>query len=164
MKMTTALDKKFMKLAIRKARAGIKKGDAPFGACVVKNDKVVIAAHNIVVSNTDITAHAEIMAIRAACRKLKTIDLSGCVIYSTCEPCPMCFSACHWAKISKIIYGTKITDAKKKCGFSELAIPNTVMKKLGRSSMQIQGNFMRSDGMRLFDFWLKTGKGHPKAY
>ena len=96
-------DIKFMRLAIAKAREGIKKGQAPFGACIVKNGKVIACSHNIVWESLDITAHAEINAIRTTCKKLKSVDLSGCTIYSTCEPCPMCFSACHWGRISRIV-------------------------------------------------------------
>ncbi len=151
-------NKKFMRAAIGKARKGIARGQTPFGACVVKNGVLISAAHNSVWAGTDITAHAEITAIRAACRKLRTVDLSGCEIYSTCEPCPMCFSAIHWAKIRTIIYGASIADAKK-CGFSELEIPNKVMKKLGRSSVGVMGGFMRSECAALFRlFEAKGGK------
>ena len=143
-----------MLLAIKKAKAGIKSGQTPFGAALVKNGKVISQAHNTVWKNTDITGHAEINAIRQACKKLKSINLSGCVIYSTCEPCPMCFSAVHWAKISKIIFGTKIEDAKK-CGFSELFISNKKMKKIGKSPVKIQGDFLRSENLELFKMWKK---------
>ncbi len=154
-------DKKFMNVAIEKAKAGIRLGQAPFGACIVKNNKVVAAAHNYVWKNTDIIAHAEVQAIRQACRKLKSVDLSGCVIYSTCEPCPMCFSACHWARISKIVYGAHIADAKKS-GFSELAISNVRMKRLGKCSISLQGDFMKDECLELFYIW-KSISGN-KAY
>lgn len=143
-----------MLLAVKKAREGIKKGQAPFGACIVKKGRVVSLAHNIVWKSTDITAHAEVNAIRIACKKLKSIDLSGCVIYSTCEPCPMCFSACHWSGISKIIFGANIKDAKK-FGFSELEISCKKMKRAGRASMQIKGNFLRQKNIELFQEWFE---------
>jgi len=142
-------NKEFMIRAIQKAQKGIKTGQTPFGACVVKRGKIIACAHNKVWKTTDITAHAEIVAIRLACKKLKTINLSGCVIYSTCEPCPMCFSACHWAKISKIIYGAKIADAKKY-GFNELPISNTTMKSKGKSPIKITKNFMREENIKIF--------------
>ena len=104
---------KFMRVAVRMARQGVRKGQSPFGACIVRKGKVVSVAHNEVWKKGDSTAHAEVMAIRAACKKLKTIDLSGCTIYSTCEPCPMCFSACHWSRISRIVYGVRIEEAEK---------------------------------------------------
>lgn len=146
------VDEKFMRLAINKAKEGIKRGQTPFGACITKNGEVVICVHNRVWESTDITEHAEIRAIREACRKLNTVDLTGYVIYSTCEPCPMCFSACHWAKISKIVYGTRIEDAKK-LGFSELTISNDTMKKSGNSPIEIVGDVLRDENMELFELW-----------
>lgn len=144
--------------AIKKAREGIKKGQTPFGACIVKKDRVVICVHNVVWQNTDITAHAEVQAIRRACKKLKTIDLSGCVIYSTCEPCPMCFSAIHWAKISKIIYGIRIKDAKK-IGFNELSISGKKLKKSGKCSVRFVSDFMREENLEILQEWYqKKGK------
>src|SRR3990167_4880265 len=84
------IHEKFMRLAIDKARQGIKNEQSPFGVCITKNEEVISCVHNAVWESTDITAHAEILTIREACKKLNTVDLSGCVIYSTCEPCPMC--------------------------------------------------------------------------
>src|SRR5574341_300888 len=139
----------FMKLAIDKARQGIKKEQTPFGACISRDGEVIVCVHNIVWESMEITNHAEIHAIREACKKLNTVDLSGCVIYSTCEPCPMCFSACHWARISQIVYGTRIDDAMK-LGFNELTIPNEKMKRLGNSSIKIVGNILRDENLELF--------------
>jgi len=148
-------DKHFMKLALAAAEEGIAKGQTPFGACIVKNGKIVVAAHNVVWKTTDITAHAEINAIRLACKKLKTIDLSGCVIYSTCEPCPLCFSACHWARIEKIVHGTFIRDARM-IGFNELAISNRAMKAKGKSPVKIKSGFMRAENQALFRRWAES--------
>lgn len=151
----------FMRQAIHKARQGIKQGQTPFGACIVKDGKVIACAHNRVWRATDITAHAEIVAIRQACRKIKSIDLSGAVIYSTCEPCPMCFSACHWARVSKIIYGAGIDDAKR-CGFNELCIANSQLKGLAQSRVKIVSGFLREEAVELFQFWVK--QKNRKAY
>ncbi|MEK6973533.1 MAG: nucleoside deaminase [archaeon] len=148
-------DERLMKLAIEKTKDGIAKGQTPFGACIVKNGRVISCVHNVVWKSTDITAHAEIHAIREACKKLKTIDLSGCIIYSTCEPCPMCFSACHWANISKVIYGAKISDAKKY-GFNELTVSNREMKEKGKSKIRIIGDFLRDENVELFKLWAKN--------
>ena len=145
-------DNYFMQRAIEKACAGIKKGQTPFGACIVKDKKIVSLSHNLVWKSTDITAHAEVVAIREACQKLKTIDLSGCVIYSTCEPCPMCFSACHWARISRIYYGATIQDAKK-CGFNELTVSNVFLKQKGKSSVVIHQGLLRRQSIELFKTW-----------
>lgn len=147
-------DKKFMLLAIKKAKEGISEGQTPFGACIVAKGKVVCAEHNIVWKTKDITMHAEMNAIRVACQKLNTINLSGCTIYSTTEPCPMCFSAIHWAKIDQIVFGTKICDAKI-AGFSELTISNEKMKKIGKSKVKIIADFMRDENLKLFEEFTK---------
>jgi len=159
--MKNTCDAGFMRIAIKKAKKGVLKGQTPFGACIVKNGKVIVAAHNIVWHSTDITAHAEVNAIRMACKKLKTINLQGCTIYSTCEPCPMCFSACHWAKIDKIVYGAKICDAKRY-GFNELDISNHSMKRKGKSRVKIANNVLRSESVKLFDLW--KSKNPQKVY
>lgn len=148
----------FMRRAIDMALRGIKDGQTPFGACIAKDGKLIACRHNGVWKNTDITAHAEIVAIRDACRALKTIDLSGCVIYSTCEPCPMCFSACHWARIKIIYYGADISDARK-AGFHELSISNAKMKQLGGSELEIHSGILKEECANLFKIWLAT-PGH----
>ncbi len=142
----------FMQLAIDKAKEGIDEGQSPFGACIVKEGKVISCEHNIVWESTDITAHAEIHAIRDANKKLNSIELSGCVIYSTCEPCPMCFTAIHWARIDKIYYGAGIEDAKK-FGFNELTVSNEVMKSRGGSKVKIESGFMKEKCIELFEYW-----------
>ena len=151
----------FMRKAIEIAKKGIRLGQTPFGACVVLKGKVIALNHNNVWKNTDITAHAEIQAIRSACRKIKTVDLSGAIIYSTCEPCPMCFSAIHWAGIKKIFYGAKISDAKRH-GFRELTISNIKMKIYGKSKIQIIAGCMKKECLELFQLWKKN-YGH-KTY
>lgn len=147
-------EEQLMRLAIQKAKEGIKKGQTPFGAVIAKDGKVVSSVHNIVWKTTDITAHAEIHAIRKACKNLRTIDLSGCTIYSTCEPCPMCFSAIHWARISKVVYGTAIKDAAR-IGFNELHIPDRKLKELGKSPVKIVGFFLYKENLELFNLWSK---------
>ncbi len=151
--MKKEFHEKFMQLAIKKAEAGIAKGQTPFGACIVKDGEVISCEHNKVFAALDITAHAEILAIRKACLKLKKIDLSGAVIYSTCEPCPMCFSACHWAKISLIIYGASIADAQKS-GFNELNISNEQLKQTGKSAIELVGGILKQKNLNLFGKWI----------
>jgi guanine deaminase len=153
-------DEHYMRLAIRKTMEGIRKGQSPFGACIVKGGRVVCCVHNHVWKSTDITAHAEIQAIRTACRKLRTIDLSGCTIYSTCEPCPMCFSACHWARISRIVFGARIGDAHHS-GFHEMTISNRRMRSLGGSSIAIVGGVLREESMNLFRLWSAQSRRRP---
>jgi tRNA(Arg) A34 adenosine deaminase TadA len=142
----------YMQLALDKAKEGVDNGQSPFGACIVKNGKVIACDHNSVWQSTDITAHGEIHTIREANKKLNSIDLSGCIIYSTCEPCPMCFTAIHWARIDKIYYGARIEDAKK-FGFNELIVSNEMMKELGKSKVEIKGDFMREKCIELFEYW-----------
>ncbi|MFT3994954.1 MAG: nucleoside deaminase [Dysgonomonas sp.] len=98
--------------AIAWAEKSIEKGGGPFGAVIVKDGKIVAQGHNCVTINNDPTAHAEVTVIRKACKKMKTFDLSGCEIYTSCEPCPMCLSAIYWAHIDKIYYGCTKADAK----------------------------------------------------
>ncbi|HQP09912.1 MAG TPA: nucleoside deaminase [Candidatus Omnitrophota bacterium] len=152
---------KYMRLAIAKAQEGIAKGQTPFGACIVKDEAILSCAHNAVWDTTDITAHAEICAIREACRNTRSISLEGSVIYSTCEPCPMCFSACHWARVEVIVYGAGIADAQK-AGFHELAISDLQMKDLGRSPLTIIPGFLAGECVALFDLWSRQET--KKAY
>ena len=100
-----------MRQAIALAVENIKNGGGPFGAVIVKDGEVIATGGNRVTANNDPTAHAEVTAIRAACTKLGTFDLSGCSIYSSCEPCPMCLGAIYWAHIDKIYYGANQLDA-----------------------------------------------------
>jgi guanine deaminase len=152
----------YMEKAIDAARRGIRRGQTPFGACIVMGSEIVCTAHNEVWLRNDITAHAEIRAIQKACREMGTIDLSGCEIYSTCEPCPMCFSACHWARISKIVFGASIADAQNY-GFRELAICNEDMKALGKDDdIELEGGFMREENIKLFETW--AGQKGKKTY
>lgn len=151
------LDEESMRLAIAKAKQGIQTGQTPFGACIVKKGRVIACAHNVVWKSTDSTAHAEIHAIRQACRRLKTIDLSGSILYSTCEPCPMCFGAIHWAKISTVMYGAAIKDARA-AGFSELGISNRRMQHLGKSPVKIFSGLLAAEARPLFTEWKKSGR------
>jgi len=106
------LSEKFMREAIRLSLENINKGEGgPFGAVVVKKGEIISEGSNKVTSSNDPTAHAEIEAIRAACKILNTFTLTGCDIYTSCEPCPMCLSAIHWARIEKIYYGNTRQDA-----------------------------------------------------
>ncbi|MDE5601845.1 MAG: nucleoside deaminase [Clostridia bacterium] len=110
---------KYMQIAIDEARIGIAHNEGgPFGAVVVKDDKIVGTGHNQVVLNNDPTCHGEMQAIRDACKNLGSFDLSGCILYTTGEPCPMCLSACLWANIDKVYYGCGI-EQNEKIGFRD---------------------------------------------
>lgn len=153
--MSDTAHEHFMRLAIAKARENLRKNlsGGPFGACIVKNGRLVASAANGVLKN-DPTAHAEIKAIRRAAKKLKTFDLTGCVVYSTTEPCPMCFSAVHWAKIKTIIYGTNISDAASM-GFNELKITNVRLNRLGKAKIRLVSGVLREECLKLFVDWDK---------
>ena len=108
----TEADRTFMREAIHQMRqAGVMdRTGGPFGAIIVRNGTVISAAGNSVIRDKDPTAHAEINAIRLACTKLQTFNLSGCVLYTSCECCPMCYAAAYWARLSKIFYAASWTD------------------------------------------------------
>ena len=106
-------DKEFMNLAIAEAKVGIANGHGgPFGAVVVKDGKMIASGHNCVLKDNDSTCHGEIAAIRKAEATLKTYDLSGCELYTTAEPCPMCLAAILWANIGKVYYGCSVEDTE----------------------------------------------------
>ncbi|CCZ47343.1 guanine deaminase [Bacteroides sp. CAG:661] len=125
----------FMRKAIELSIENVKNGGGPFGAVIVKDGEIVATGVNRVTANHDPTAHAEVSAIRAACQKLDTFDLSGCEIYTSCEPCPMCLGAIYWAHLDKIYYGNNKTDAAR-IGFDdsfiydELALERKDRKKV----------------------------------
>jgi tRNA(Arg) A34 adenosine deaminase TadA len=146
-------DEEYMRLAIQKAREGIAADQSPFGACIVRDGQVLACEHNVVWRTTDATAHAEVTAIRAACRAVGDIKLTGATIYSTTEPCPMCFAAIHWAGITRIVYGASIADAQR-AGFNELAISNFDMKRLGQSPIEIVPALLADEAAALFTEWL----------
>jgi len=119
-------DKFFLLRAIEIASQGISEGGGPFGAVIVKDDKIISEAGNKVVLNNDPTAHAEILAIRQASLILKSFELKDCTLYTSCEPCPMCLGAIYWSGISKVVYSCDRTDAER-AGFSDKLIYNEIM-------------------------------------
>lgn len=108
----------FMRQAIALARESVAQGGGPFGAVIVRGGEVVAQGNNRVVPSCDPTAHAEVTAIRAAAAKLGTFDLSGCELYTSCEPCPMCLGAIYWARIDRVYYGCDQQDAAR-AGFDD---------------------------------------------
>ncbi len=144
----------YMRLAIREGYKNLTTRDGgPFGACIVKKGIVIAVARNTVLKN-DASCHAEINAIRKASRKLKNFDLSGCEIYSTTEPCPMCFGAIHWARIGRIVYGTGVPDAAR-IGFNELKLRAYNLQRSGKSPVTIVRGFMYKECRKLFDDWAR---------
>jgi guanine deaminase len=151
----------FMALAVREARNGIRRGDGgPFGACIVRRGNVVALAHNRVLSTRNPTMHAEICAISLASRRLGTHVLKGCQVYSTTEPCPMCFSAIHWAQIDVIYFGTTVEEVRR-LGFNELTISNRTLKRLGKSPVRLVGGVARKDCLQLLADWSVLPNRRP---
>lgn len=148
-------DKTFMRAALDAARDGVSHGaGGPFGACIVRDGRILAVAGNRVLAGHDPTAHAEVTAIRAACAGLQTHLLDGAQIYSTTEPCPMCFAAIHWARIERIVFGTRIEDVAR-LGFNELTLSNKQMRAIGGSPVQITPDFLRGECQALLDFWTQ---------
>ena len=156
--MADASDLTYMRLAIEQAKQSVRDGQSPFGAVIVKDGDIVCAVHNVVWATTDITAHAEVHALRTACTRLGTIDLEGCTIYSSTEPCPMCFSAIHWANCDRIVFGTTIEDADA-AGFRELSISNEQMRTLGGSDVEVEGGVLREEAREAFDLFAEVSEG-----
>lgn len=133
----TEQDKRFMQEAVDMAIKNVPTGHGgPFGAVIVKDGEVIAKAANSVIGDNDPTAHAEVNAIRLACKRLGTYDLSGCVIYASCEPCPMCLSAIYWAKLDKIYYAGTRFDANK-AGFADEFIYDEFAKTVNNRRLPI---------------------------
>ena len=147
------IDEDFLRIAMQQAQEAIEDGDMPFGACVITESRFVLsAAHNRVNSSVDPTAHAEVQAIREAGRKLRSPDLRGCVLYTTCEPCAMCFSACIWSKLARIVYAVRNEDSAAS-GIDCIPISSLQMKQLSKSGVEIVGDVLRDEGLELFTAW-----------
>lgn len=144
-------DLKYMRRAIAISRKSVQNGGGPFGAVVVKDGVVVAASNNRVTMNNDPTAHAEVMAIRKACKKLNTFDLSGCVLYASCEPCPMCLSAMYWAHIDRYFYANQKEDAKS-IGFDDQFIYEELDKPVNKRFMPRE-QILRDEAMEVFQMW-----------
>ena len=127
-----------MKHACDLASLSVSKGGGPFG-CVITdaNHNIIANGHNMVTINNDPTQHAEIVAIRNACKNINNFDLSDCILYTSCEPCPMCLSAIYWARISKIYYGNNRYDARD-IGFDDEFIYNELSKNIDDRSIKIE--------------------------
>ena len=139
-----------MKTAMKEALKGMRNNHGgPFGAVVTKDGKIIAKAHNEVIKRNDPTAHAEVLAIRNAAKKLNKFDLSDCELYTTCEPCPMCIAAIHWAKIRKIHYGCTRQDAEN-IGFKDNEIYE-IIKKDEKNTETTQED--REECMKAFKEW-----------
>ncbi len=148
----TEQDKRFMRRAIALAQRGIDAGaGGPFGAVIVLGGKIVGEGYNQVTSTNDPTAHAEVVAIRNACQKLNSFQLNSCVLYTSCEPCPMCLGAIYWARPSKIFYAATHIDAAN-IGFDDQFIYEEIEKK-ARDRQIKTINLLREEGLKVFKNW-----------
>lgn len=158
--MTEVNKEKFMLEAINKAGENIISGKGgPFGAVVVREGKIIAVAGNLVTSTNDPTAHAEVVAIREACKTLDTFDLSGCEIYASCEPCPMCLGAIMWARIDKLYFAANRADASRagfddELFYTELALP-------ADKRMLHPTQLLQNEANVVFDKWIENTNKIP---
>ena len=148
----TEQDEIFMRRAIELAQIGIDAGaGGPFGAVIVKNGEIVGEGYNQVTSTNDPTAHAEVVAIRNACRKLESFQLDECVLYASCEPCPMCLGVIYWARPKQIFFACTHTDAAD-IGFDDRFIYEEIERRIEERQIK-STNFLRDEGLAVFDNW-----------
>jgi len=142
----------FMRAAIRLSFVMMRRdAGGPFGAVVVKGSRIVGRGWNQVTSLNDPTAHAEIIAIRTACKRLKTFHLEGCDLYTSCEPCPMCLSAIYWARIDKVFYGNTRQDAAR-LAFDDALLYRQVALPIGRHRLRMK-QLLHKQALRAFAEW-----------
>jgi tRNA(Arg) A34 adenosine deaminase TadA len=142
-----------MRMAIETCRQGLARGQSPFGCAIAVGDSILSRSHNTVVLSTDVTAHAEINAIRAANRELGDIFLTGAIVATTCEPCPMCITALHWARVDTVYCGATIADAAA-AGFNELQLSAEKLLREGGSRLKLVSGTLAAECRALFDEWL----------
>jgi guanine deaminase len=147
---------KFMRLAISLSEENVKQGlGGPFGAVIVKDGVVIASSANKVIELNDPTAHAEVSAIRLACQELKAYNLEGCIIYTSCEPCPMCLGAIYWAHIDAIYYGNTKTDAAA-IGFDDHFIYKEIEQPMHLRKLQIV-RLLADEALQAFKHWEASG-------
>lgn len=152
--LTSDDDFLFMKRAIELSLENVKKGGGPFGAVIAKNGEILAESCNLVTRLKDPTAHAEINVIREAAQKLENFDLSGCVLYTSCEPCPMCLGAIYWAKIDKVVFANTKDDARK-IGFNDAYIYEEVSRPLQERSIKFK-QILRDEALEAFKAWEQS--------
>lgn len=141
----------YMREAIRLSIENIKQGGGPFGAVIVKDGQIIATGTNRVTATCDPTAHAEVSAIRQAAKALNSFDLSGCDIYTSCEPCPMCLGAIYWAHIDRMFYGNTKTDAKN-IGFDDSFIYDEIDLRIGDRRLKAQ-QLLPEEALKAFQAW-----------
>ncbi len=150
----TEQDREFMRRAIELAQKGIDANDGgPFGCVIVRNGEIVGEGWNQVTSTNDPTAHAEVVAIRNACKNLNTFQLEDCIIYTSCEPCPMCLGAIYWARPSAIYYACNKIDAAN-AGFDDKFIYDELELPLSERTIKTE-TFLQEEGLTVFQNWTE---------
>ena len=147
-------DRDLMRKAIELSIENIKNGGGPFGAVITKDGEIIATGTNRVTADNDPTAHAEVNAIRKACQALKTFDLSGCTIYTSCEPCPMCLAAIYWAHIDKIYYGNNKKDAAD-IGFDDSYIYDELNLPVEKRT-KLMNELLPEEAIKAFQLWANT--------
>ena len=147
------MNNKFMKRAIELSVESVNSGTGPFGAVIVKGDKIISEGFNTVTLTNDPTSHAEISAIRNACKNLDNFSLKGYDLYTTCEPCPMCLSAIYWARIDNIYYANTRSDAQK-INFDDSLIYEELKKNIQERKIPMH-QIMRGEALKVFEMWDK---------
>jgi len=148
----TERDNYFMERAISLAKEGMESNaGGPFGAVVVKNDKIIAEGFNKVTSTNDPTAHAEVTAIREACKKLGSFQLDDCILYTSCEPCPMCLGAIYWARPKKVFYACTRKDAAN-IGFDDQFIYDEMDNNMNARKIEFV-NINRTEALGVFQKW-----------
>jgi tRNA(Arg) A34 adenosine deaminase TadA len=147
------MSNKFMQRAIELSIKSVNQGTGPFGAVIVKENKIISEGFNNVTSANDPTSHAEIVAIRSACKSLNNFSLEDCILYTTCEPCPMCLSAIYWAHIDKVYYANTRNDAQK-IDFSDALIYEELSKTIKERKIPMH-QMMRDEALKVFEMWDK---------
>ncbi len=146
------MDNPFMARAIQLAVENVRSGKGgPFGSVIVKNSKIVAEAANRVTATNDPTAHAEVVVIREACKKLGVFELTDCEIYTSCEPCPMCLGAIYWARLGKVYFASVAADAAK-AGFDDSLIYREIAQELAKRSIPME-QMMRQEALTAFRAW-----------
>ncbi|WP_111610689.1 nucleoside deaminase [Algoriphagus yeomjeoni] len=148
----TDQQKQFMKQAIGLAKSGMESGNGgPFGCVIVKDDQVIGSGSNMVTTTNDPTAHAEVVAIRDACKNLNHFQLEGCEVYTSCEPCPMCLGAIFWARPSRVFYACTHEDASA-AGFDDSFIYREIQVAPETRQIPMEG-MMREESQKVFELW-----------
>jgi len=149
------MKQEFMEMAIRLSMKHThRNASGPFGAVIVKGGKIVGRGFNRVTASNDPTAHAEIIAIRAACRKLKTFRLSGCEVYTSCEPCPMCLAAIYWARVRRVYFAATQGDAKR-AGFDDELIYRELARPMTRRRIPMK-QVLRREAVSALEAWRNS--------